>query len=520
MSDGVDVLEMCRRSVAYMSRPVVLRHAASTSPNIWSRETIVAADPKFQAALALHRFGFGPRPGSIAAIASDPRGAVVAELEKKGAGQITGPDLLSSAAASRAVLEFNAERQAQERLERRRREAQQSMAGPDTAPMVAPSQAAPKPNAPKPPPAPAPLPQRIFLQEAKARIDAAYGAEIGFVERLVWFWSNHFCVSADKVPAMAGAYEREAIRAHVLGPFRDMLAAAEGHPAMLFYLDNSQSIGPNSVAGINRDRGLNENLAREILELHTLGVRSVYSQADVTNFAKVLTGWTIIPAEVDPDHGAEFTFIRRMHEPGPQTVIGKMYHDLGVEQGRAVLADLARHPATAKHVSTKLARHFISDEPASTLVDRVAKRFLETDGNLREVAKALVSAPEAWSAPRSKLKRPGEWMIAALRAAAVAPANIQPLMQAHNLLGEPLWRPPAPKGFDDNSAAWTDGLAQRLDIANQLALRLAAGAAPEVTLEAALGPLASAQTREAIARAATRPQALTLLFMAPEFQRR
>jgi uncharacterized protein (DUF1800 family) len=299
-----------------------------------------------------------------------------------------------------------------------------------------------------------------------------------------------------------------------------MLAAAEAHPAMLFYLDNAQSIGPSSVAGINRERGLNENLAREILELHTLGVRSVYTQEDVTSFAKMLTGWTIIPAEVDPDHGAEFTFIRRMHEPGPQKVIGNIYHDAGVEQGRAVLADLAHHPATANHVCTRLAQHFVADEAPRSLVERLAKRFSETDGDLRELAKALVTAPESWSAPRAKLKRPGEWMIAALRAAGAAPADAQPLIQAHNLLGEPLWRPPAPKGFDDNSKAWMDGVAQRLDIANQLAQRVAASAAPDALADTALGPLASSQTRQAIARAASRPQALTLLFMAPEFQRR
>jgi len=428
---------------------------------------------------------------------------------------------MSSAQASRAVFEFNAEQQARQRLERRRSEAQvrEGASAPMAAPMAAAPQAAPAPNAPRPA-APPPLPQRIFRQEAKARFDAAYAAEIGFVERLVWFWSNHFCVSADKVPAMAGAYEREAIRPHVLGRFRDMLRAVEAHPAMLFYLDNARSIGPNSVAGINRDKGLNENLAREILELHTLGVRSVYTQEDVTSFAKVLTGWTIIPADVDPNHGAEFTFIRRLHEPGPQTVIGNVYHDIDLEQGRAVLADLARHPATARHVSAKLTRHFISDAPAPPLIDRLAKRFLETDGDLRELAKALASAPESWSAPRMKLKRPGEWMIAALRAAGSPPADVAPLLQAQNLLGEPLWRPPAPKGFDDGSAAWTEGLAQRVDIAHALAARLAAVAAPDAALETALGPLASAQTRQAVARAASRAQAFTLVFMAPEFQRR
>src|SRR5204863_4587532 len=149
--------------------------------------------------------------------------------------------------------------------------------------------------------------RQIYLDEAKLRTEAALAANIGFAERLVWFWSNHFCISADKIPSMTGAYEREAIRPHVLGRFADMLLAVESHPAMLFYLDNSASIGPNSVAGINRSRGLNENLAREILELHTLGVRSGYSQDDVTRFAYVLTGWTFIEAG-NPKNGGEFVF--------------------------------------------------------------------------------------------------------------------------------------------------------------------------------------------------------------------
>jgi uncharacterized protein (DUF1800 family) len=191
-------------------------------------------------------------------------------------------------------------------------------------------------------------PEEIYLAEANARLTTALAADIGFAERLVWFWSNHFCVSADKgqVRPFAGAFEREAIRAHFRGRFADMLRAVETHPATLLYLDNARSIGPDSEAGKNRGRGLNENLAREILELHTLGVRTVYSQADVTNFAKVITGWTIIPPRQDPLHGGEFAFNPRMHEPGPQTVIGKVYPDEGFEQGTRVLADIARHPAT------------------------------------------------------------------------------------------------------------------------------------------------------------------------------
>ena len=186
-----------------------------------------------------------------------------------------------------------------------------------------------------------------------------------------------------------------------------MLLAAEGHPAMLLYLDNAQSIGPNSIAGINRDKGLNENLAREILELHTLGVRTIYTQDDVTNFAKVLTGWTILQTVSNPDHGGEFVYIKRAHEPGPQTVIGKDYDDAGTEQGRAVLADLARHPATAKHIATKLARHFVADDPPPALVHQLTQRFLDTDGDLKEVTKVLIAAPEAWAPEQAKIKRPG-----------------------------------------------------------------------------------------------------------------
>jgi uncharacterized protein (DUF1800 family) len=458
----------------------------------------MARNPQ-EAVLALHRFGFGPRAGSIEAIAADPQGALLAELDRPGAGQITNPDLLTSGAANRAVFEYNAERNA----EKKRPRPDSTQAAMEAAPA--------QPEA-------VPLPRQLFRKEARARIDAALDAEIGLVERLVWFWSNHFCVNQEKT-VMAGAYEREAIRPHVLGRFADMLLAAESHPAMLLYLDNAQSMGPDSVAGINRDKGLNENFAREVLELHTLGVRTVYTQDDVTNFAKVLTGWTIIPTVTNPDHGGEFVFIKRMHEPGSETIIGKEYDEAGTEQGRAVLADLARHPATAKHVATKLARHFIADDPPPALVERLTQRFLDTDGDLKEVTMALIAAPEAWAPEQAKMKRPGEWIVAALRATGER-GEIVRILQAQALLGEPLWRPPAPKGFSDENAAWLDGLAQRLDMANAFAHREGLALEPKAVMETALGPLASAETRQTIARAESRPQALTLLLMTAEFQRR
>jgi uncharacterized protein (DUF1800 family) len=492
----------------------------------------MSLDPKIQAALALHRFGFGPRAGSIATIASDPRGALLAELDRPDAGQIADKSLPGSAKSSRLVFEFNQERSAQQKVERSKREDEQKMASasgaekpPETvaAPAASPPAAAASPPAAQPAkpagPAEPPLPQKLFVQEATARVEAAVAAEIGFAERLVWFWSNHFCVTADKVQAMAGGYEREAIRAHALGRFGDMLLAAEGHPAMLLYLDNAQSIGPNSVAGINQTKGLNENLAREILELHTLGVGGGYTQNDVTTFANVLTGWSVIPTGPDPERGSEFVFVKRSHEPGSLTVLGKFYPDTGVEQGRAVLADLARHPQTATHIATKLARHFIADQPPPALVNRLARRFMETDGNLKEVAKTLILGSEGWSPRQEKIKRPGEWLVATLRASGI-PLNIGQMTGAQTQLGESLWRPAAPKGFPDDNAAWTDGLAQRLDMANEFANRFAGKIDPQAMLDTALGPLASQETRETVTRAGSRAQAIALLLMAPEFQRR
>jgi uncharacterized protein (DUF1800 family) len=481
----------------------------------------MALDPKAQAALALYRFGLGPRAGSIAGIASDPRGALLAELDGAGAGRIGNADLLTSGTAARVAFAFQQAQRAARQAERAAQQAAAPSCGASPPQMN--DQSAPPPPAPVPVRNPGPgVPQQIYLAEAKARIQAALGAEIGFLERLVWFWSNHFCVSADKgnVRQICGAYEREVIRANVLGRFSDMLLAAETHPAMLIYLDNARSIGPDSIAGLRQKRGLNENLAREILELHTLGVRTVYTQEDVTRFANVITGWTFVPFRQDPVRGGEFEFNPRMHQPGAQTVIGRSYPDAGMQQGRDVLAALARHPATAKHVAAKLARHFVADEPPPALVERLAKRFLATQGDLKEVTKALVAAPEAWEAPRAKLKRPGEWVVGMLRAAGITPPDIGPVMQAHNLLGEPLWRPSAPKGFADESAPWLDGLAQRLDIANQFARRVGAEADPREVFEQALAPLASSETRQAVLRAESRPQALALMFMAPEFQRR
>ena len=501
-----------------------------------------STDPKFQAALALHRFGLGPKPGSIAAIASDPRGALLAELDRPGVALVSDGSLMTAAKSSMTAFMFRQERMA-ERIAKEAKQAEQAAMTPNMANAPAPVQAAsndklvpvkPDPKAAstadtkvdKQPPEPN-VQQRIFRNEARAHFISANRADIGFVERLVWFWSNHLCVSADVVPYMAGGYEREAIRPHVLGRFADMLDASASHPAMLIYLDNFRSIGPKSIAGLISKVGLNENFAREVLELHTLGVRSGYTQDDIIAFAKVLTGWTVLPAATNPEHGSEFVFNPRLHEPGPQTIMGKVYNEVGVNQGRAVLADLARHSATATHLAHKLARHFVADEPPPALTERLTQRFRDTDGDLKELAKTLVASPELWDAPMTKMKRPNEWLTAMRRAMPDLgreipgrPSNVVQGLQARARLGEPLWRPPQPEGFQDVQGPWVDGLAQRLDIAEIVATRVEASVDPKDLLETTLGPLALPDTRRAVARADSRQQAIALALMAPEFHRR
>jgi len=486
----------------------------------------MSSSAKAEALLALHRFGMGPRPGSVAAIEADPRGALIAELERPSAAELaaaslpSSANLPSSAKAFRAVTDAYAKRQAKAIVAKKEQDAKRKQmaeapammegAAPVTDEMAQKmaAEAIPDPGRP------------IYLEEARVRIAAALGNEIGFVERLVWFWSNHFCVSADKIRSMSGAYEREAIRPRVLGRFTDLLQAAEGHPAMLFYLDQTVSMGANSIAGINRTRGLNENLAREILELHTLGVRSGYTQEDVIAFANILTGWTLVPPGDNPEHGGEFTFNPRLHEPGAQKVLGKSYDDETVERGRTVLRDLAANPATAVHVATKLARHFIADAPPSALVERMAKVFIDTEGDLKQVARTMVLSDEAWTPPATKLKRPSEWVVGMVRATGLTQADPARFTDGQALLGEPLWRPPSPKGFPDDEGSWIDGMGRRLDVANNFAERVTGRVDPQDVIETVFGSSVSLELKQAVSRAESRQQALVLLFMSAEFQRR
>lgn len=370
-----------------------------------------------------------------------------------------------------------------------------------------------------------PVQRDVFLAEAQARYQKAFADESGFIERLVWFWSNHFAVSVAKgQPAMitAGSFEREAIRPYILGKFAGMLHAVEQHPTMLFFLDNRDSIGPNSKAGQRRQKGLNENLAREIMELHTLGVNGGYTQADVTNLARIITGWTFPGLNSNKAEPGVFTFNPNTHEPGSPKVLGKIYAQQGLEQGEAALRDLATSPATAKHLAFKFAKHFVSDQPPQPLVDRLVKVFMESGGDLHALTVALIDDDTAWSTPPTKLRTPQEFLIAASRALNLPPEKPQPVMRALNELGQPLWKPSGPNGFSDETATWAspEGLKVRLSYAALMAKQSQVPGNPTDMTNIILADAASQDTRQAIARAESKQQGLALLLMSPEFQRR
>lgn len=484
----------------------------------------MARDPH-GALTALNRFGYGARGGAAGdfiTASSDPRGFVKADLARPNGALLELPGLLASPALAQLLYEY------QEEVKQQRTAMAQSespAAAPSDKPATPMAPNTPSAPPPKPPPAPLNVIQKTYRAEALARIQRASIAEAGFVERLVAFWSNHFCVSADKGEfgrIMAGAFEREAIRPHVLGRFADMLKAVEQHPAMLFFLDNQQSVGPNSRAGQNGKRGLNENLAREIMELHTLGVGSGYTQADVTSLARIITGWTFAGREGRFGTPGTFVFNANAHEPGPQSLLGKVYDAPGVGQGEAALADIARQPATAKFIARKFVRSFVSDTPSDALVTRLENVFLKTDGDLKALALALVDDNESWQAAPNKIRMPYEYLIAIGRLMGRFPDDPGRYIASLSLLGQPLWTPPGPNGFADQNATWAapENIKLRLDIAAQVSSRVAETIDPRELLDIAAGDAASQDTRQTIARAESKQQALALLFMSPEFQRR
>ena len=405
---------------------------------------------------ALNRFGLGARRDERRRI-SDPRGWLKAQLDG-GPPSLRAPEGASPGEIGDALRNL---RMVGQGREQDRRQARQRLV-------------------------------ELNSNEMQAVLEQRVATDRPFVERLVSFWSNHLCISVGgkvQVAPLAGSYERDVIRAHVLGRFEDMVMASARHPAMLTYLDNFQSIGPKSLGaragrgGNGQRRGLNENYARELLELHTLGVNGGYTQQDVQELAKILTGWTVsgIGGPGDrvaqprgnqlglggrravqgvrgaPERGTPvgFVFQELLHEPGTKTVLGEQYREAGIEEGQRVIRTLCRHESTARFVATKLVTHFVSDEPPAAAVDRVAKTFSSSGGDLKAVARALVDEPDAWREDARKFRTPQDWFVAVLRA--FDTRDVRP--NAPNLLRQlrqPIWSPASPKGFSDALQDWSD----------------------------------------------------------------
>jgi uncharacterized protein (DUF1800 family) len=454
-----------------------------------------------QTEIAVLRFGLGTRPGDFAGAAGDPRGWLMSQI--KGAVTLAGSTEL--APSNQIFAQMLAAREA-------------AGAAPNSV-------------------------REVYLPHYRAQVLArAQSAALStrpFAERLVHFWTNHFAVSADKgtIFGIAGTLENEAIRPHASGRFVDLLTAAEQHPAMIAFLDNQYSVGKDSELALRvsrrqfaasdrpkREFGINENLAREILELHTVGVNGGYTQTDVTSFAEIITGWSIGGGKGRLAGGipGRFYFRDNLHEPGAKIFLGKTYHENGQRQGEAVLADLAEHPATAHFIATKLVRHFVADDPPPAAVQRVARAFLKTGGDLPHVYAAMVEAPEAWDGGMRKFKTPEDFVFSTLRALNASPSQAVEVVRSFELLGQRQFTPGSPAGWPDTSKSWdgSDALLHRVLWASRVADRYEQGQDPVDLAAATLGAYARPETMTALRRASSSSQALALMLMSPEFQRR
>lgn len=548
------------------------------------------------AATATNRFGLGASVGEIDRASSNPRVWLLAQLEPS-RKKVAAFDGLPSSTEIRAA-HWHRYGEASPTLNRTLEAAQ---ASGDAAAIEAASR-----NVQRMLGGYVTWAAQVAHTEFGARTRHALSTDRPFEERLVRFWSNHLVVPTAKVPAtiLVGAYEREVIRPHVTGKFSDMLMASAKHAAMLTFLDNDTSVGPNSPFGRERKMGLNENLGREILELHTMGVEGGYGQADVIALAKALTGWSTAPAilrantvyasaiplpQRAPDGPYAFAFYPDWHEPGTFTMLGKQYPDTGVRQAESMLIDLARHPATARFLATKFARYFVSDEPPESLIRRLAEVYLANDTSIGEMARALVESREAWQTDKLKLKQPEDFVLSALRAVRAEVAAVPPypvyrfdtyrpppgarlpaaaggpsnnmmnsaagddatsgepaagsrkrrrgaaaaagaqaivpavLYEELNKMGQKPFGAPGPQGWYDRIADWSGAasIVKRIEWSHALAVRYAAALpdGPQL-LDYTLGKSASEELRRAVARAATREQAVTLILASAEFQRR
>jgi uncharacterized protein (DUF1800 family) len=527
----------------------------------------------------LNRIGFGARPGDVDRVRQI---GVAAYIEQQLRPEQVADATLDARLSSFTTLSMSSQELAEEyfiparQMQRQQQQQQRQQPAPDpgmagmagaTPPAPPPGQAAVSPELRM-----ARQNQATVLNElTQARLLRATLSERQLNEVLVDFWFNHFNVFVGKgqVRDYLPEYERDVIRPHVLGSFRELLGAVAHSPAMLFYLDNWQSSAPNATPQIpaqlqerlnnsrltpqqraqlqirlqqaqmqrpRQARGLNENYGRELMELHTLGVDGGYTQKDVVDVARALTGWTIDR----PQQGGGFVFRREMHDTAEKTILGQRFPaGRGEDEGERVLDLLAAHPSTARHIAFKLAQRFVADEPPPALVDRVAQVFTSTKGNLRETVRAVVTSPEffAPAAYRAKVKTPLEFVISAARATNTVMNNAQPMVQALRMqLGMPLYGCQPPTGYSSTADAWvnTGALLSRMNFALQLVngqargLRVTMrGLAPDTSeasrdrvINTLLAGDVSASTKQTLAKAETPEQLVALTLGAPEFQRR
>src|SRR5579859_197633 len=492
------------------------------------------ADQDLKAAIAVTRFGLGAKPGEIVEAKHDPQGYLSGQIRRSGADQPSGQAMTSA----QRMAEFR-----DYRRERRELRVEKASDGRPATPagVAADGDMATKSDVRDPVKVVGNMLRQDISSDFTARTQLGASTDTAFRERWALFWANHFTVSATKAitGTVVGPFEDEAIRPNVFGRFQDLLGAAESHPAMLTYLDQIQSVGPDSQFAINTRRGgargigsggflpavqrtvgLNENLAREIMELHTVGVNGGYTQADVTEFARAMTGLSI-GNERDGGFGVAI-FRPQAHEPGDRTIMGVRYDQQGKEQANAILIDLASKPQTARFICTKIARHFVADDPPPSLVDRLERAWTSSNGDLARVAETLVTAPEAWDPRPRKFKTPYEFIVSSFRAAGGQPRNFQQFGPILTALGQKPFSAPSPKGWPEDAQSWAapDAIVKLMQFAQAFSTATLRDRDPKILAAEALGERLSPETAMAIARAETRPEGFALLLMSPEFQRR
>lgn len=443
-------------------------------------------------AVAVTRFGLGAQPGEINRASDDPEQWLLSQLDTSRGIDFPDQALKSSKVQFSKALDYFQARRSQDAEGNKQRAFRRDVRDATRA-------------------------------EVSARTVFAASTEAPFHERLVRFWANHFTVAANspQTRVLVGAYEREAIRPHILGSFAELAERAIFHPGMLVYLSNWQSIGPNSVAGRRRDRGLNENLAREVLELHTVTPSAGYTQSDVTAFAKSLTGWTVGNRRMGADRKGETIYEDRLHEPGRRTLLGQRYSDTGGSQSKSILRDLCRSPHTAQHIAFKLARHFVSDAPPTSLVEKLKASFLETQGDLQSLYRTLITADEVWVSDANKFKTPDELIVSTGRLIGLRRVLVGDAGKVFESFAQIPFTAPSPQGWPDEADAWNgpDMIMKRVEWANRLADQNAS-LDGRALLQQGLSERASDETLQAVARAETPSQAIALALLSPDFQMR